>query len=57
MLGELINKEADKAILDEDLTIFVDLKLLNGDVLMKADDIRREYEASTGVSLKVWRVR
>ena len=33
------------------------MKLLNGEVLRNADDIRREYETSTGVLLKVWMVR
>jgi len=33
------------------------MKLLNGEVLKNADEIRREYEASTGVLLKVWMVR
>ena len=35
----------------------MDIKLLNGEVIERADDVRRDFEATTGVSLKVHRVR
>ena len=35
----------------------MDIKLLNGEVIERADDVRRDFEAATGVSLKVHRVR
>ena len=57
VLGELIEKEAEKATTDESLAIYVDAKLLNGEVIERADDVRRDFEAATGVSLKVNRVR
>lgn len=35
----------------------MDIKLLNGEVIERADDVRRDFEAATGVSLNVNRVR
>ena len=47
-LVDLINQQAERALTDESLACFVDTKLQNGEVLQRADDIRRDYEASTG---------
>ena len=43
--------------MDENLAIFVDIKLLNGEVIERADDVRRAFEAATDVSLPLHRVR
>ncbi len=48
MLVDLINKDTEKALIDENLASFVDTKLLNGEVIERADDVRREFEAATG---------
>ena len=56
-LVDLINQQAERALTNESLACFVDTKLQNGEVLQRADDIRRDYEASTGTSMKVHRVQ
>ena len=48
-LGERIRLEAEKALRDEELAIFVETKLLNGEVIQRADDIRKDFYASKGI--------
>ena len=43
VLVDKINKDAEKAMADESLAIFVETKLLNGEVLQRADDIRKDF--------------
>ena len=46
---DVINREAEKSIKDEDLATYIDTKINNGETILRADDIRKEYEESTGV--------
>ena len=57
VLVDLINMETEKASLDESLAIFIDTKLINGEMIERAADIRRDFELNTGIKLKVHRVR
>ena len=57
MLVDLINKESEEASLDESLAIFVDTKLINGEMIERTADICRGFELNTGIKLKAHRVR
>ena len=52
-----IEKDTDKALTDETLAAFVDAKLMRGELIVRAEDIQRDFEAKTGLRLKVYRVR
>ena len=57
VIREQISQESEQALLDEQLANFVETKLLNGELIEKADDIRTAFEADTGIKVKVYRVR
>ena len=44
VLVDVIKTAAEKAFKAEDLATFIDSKLVSGEVIERADDIRREYE-------------
>ena len=51
-----INKQSNEALMDETLADFVDAKLLRGEMIIRAEDIQRDFEANTGVRMKIYRV-
>ena len=42
---------------DESLAVFVDEKLKNGEMIQRAEDIMRQFEESSGIKVKLHRVR
>ena len=48
-----IKKETAEGLTDEALAEFVDAKLLDGELIKRAEDIKRDYEAKAGVQLKI----
>ena len=52
-----INKQSNEALLDETLAEFVDAKLLRGEMIIRAEDIQWDFEANTGVRMKIYTVR
>ena len=57
VIRERISKETEQAMEDEDLALFVETKLDKGEVLVRADDVRKDFEQENGLSFKVHRVR
>ena len=57
VLVDVVNKEAERALADEELASFVDDKLRGGELIERADDIRRDYEAATGINVKLQWIR
>ena len=51
MIRERIQQESEQALADEQLASFVEAKLINMEVIEKADNIVKEYEASTGIKV------
>ena len=48
-----VKKETAEALTDEALAEFVDAKLLDGELIERAEDVKRDYEAKAGVQLKI----
>ena len=44
VLAEVINSKAEKDSNLEDLATFISNKIINGEIIEKADDVRRDYE-------------
>ena len=42
---------------DESLALFVDEKLRNGEMIQRAEDIMQQFEESSGIKVKLHRVR
>ena len=42
---------------DESLAEFVDEKLRNGEIIQRAEDIMQQFEESSGIKVKLHRVR
>lgn len=52
-----INKEYDKALSDESIDSFIDDKLMKGELILRAEDIRRDLEANKGIKVKIHNLR
>ena len=48
-----VKKETAEALTDEALAEFVDAKLLEGELIERAEDVQRDYEVKAGVRLKI----
>ena len=48
-LVDRIKKETAEALTDEALAEFVNAKLLEGKLIERAEDVKRDYEAKAGV--------
>ena len=57
VVREKIHQEAERALNDESLAVFVDEKLRNGEMIQRAEDIMHQFEESSGTKVKLHRVR
>ena len=48
-IEDRIKKDTAEALTDEALAEFVDAKLLDGELIERAEDVKRDYEAKAGV--------
>ena len=51
MIREKIQQESERALADEQLACFIEAKLTNMEIIEKADDIMKEYEARTNIKV------
>ena len=56
-IREKIAQEAEMAVTNESLAVFVDEKLRNGEMIQRAEDIMHQFEESSGTKVKLHRVR
>ena len=56
-IREKIAQEAERALTDESLAVFIDEKLKNGEMIQRAEDIMNQFEESSGTKVKLHRVR
>ena len=56
-IREKIAQEAERAVTNESLAVFVDEKLRNGEMIQRAEDIMHQFEESSGTKIKLHRVR